>query len=606
MTRSAKVFLGLTMVLVALIGVIALSWLALYYVVSIREANALATEAYRADVAGDYDVAIAQYSAALRKPLWNQQKALLYTSRGHAYNSKRQFADAIADHTEAIRLNPQLSYAFAARGYSYLELGELDKAFVDLTESIRLDPNSDSAYYNRGLLLNRRGEFSNALMDFNEAVRCSPERADRLVARALCYLAMDDFDRALASFDGAIATEPSNAIGYLARSNFYARRGNADKQQRDYERALSLNPNARNLWIEVDGWFDNKQARVGAERRQSFQFDNLGLLSPTGRHLWSREFVTRNAGKNYHELFQEAQMAHNEGNYEDEIALWNDVVTMNLSAIQVAPAIMNRGNAYSAKGEFDKAMQDYDEAINLDPKNAGAYVNRALALARQGDFEAAMKDYAKAIALNPRQWQAYFNRAAELKDSGKLREAVADLSQVINLNPEFAGAYVNRANIYVRQSELDKAIADYNAALQRDSTLTDIYISRAKLFVRKKKYQQAVSDLQRVAQMKTKRPEAALNSLAWLRATCPEPGMRDGKEAVQLAVKACDLSEWKNWGTIDTLAAAYAETGDFDQAINYQQCVLQMVNPPTDQRKLQQRLALYREHKPYREAENED
>ena len=106
---------------------------------------------------------------------------------------------------------------------------------------------------------------------------------------------------------------------------------------------------------------------------------------------------------------------------------------MNLSAIQVAPAIMNRGNAYSAKGDFDKAMQDYNEAINLDPKNAGAYVNRALALARQGDFEAAMKDYAKAIALNPRQWQAYFNRAAELKDSGKLREAVDDLSQVMKL-----------------------------------------------------------------------------------------------------------------------------------------------------------------------------
>ncbi len=593
------------MVLVALIGVIALSWLALYYVVSIREANALATEAYRADVAGDYDVAIAQYSAALRKPLWNEQKALVYTSRGHAYNSKRQFADAIADHTEAIRLNPQLSYAFAARGYSYLELGELDKAFVDLAESIRLDPNSDSAYYNRGLLHNRRGEFSDALKDFDEAVRCSPERADRLVARGLCYFAMNDFDRALASFDGAIATEPSNPIGYVARSNFYARRGNADKQQRDYQQALSLTPNAGNLRIEVDKWFADK-AKLGAERKQSFHFDNFGLLSPTDPHFSPQQFLSRNAGKTYHQLFQEAKLAHDQGNYEDEIALWNDVVTMNLSAIQVAPAIMNRGNAYSAKGEFDKAMQDYDEAINLDPKNAGAYVNRALALARQGDFEAAMKDYAKAIALNPRQWQAYFNRAAELKDSGKLREAVADLSQVINLNPEFAGAYVNRANIYVRQSELDKAIADYNAALQRDSTLTDIYISRAKLFLRKKKYQQAVSDLQTAVQMKTKRPEAALNSLAWLRATCPEPGMRDGKEAVQLAVKACDLSEWKDWGTIDTLAAAYAETGDFDQATNYQQCVLQMVNPPTDQRKLQQRLALYREHKPYREAANED
>jgi len=605
MTRSTKVFLGLTMVLVALIGVIALSWLALYYVVSIREANALATEAYRADVAGDYDVAIAQYSAALRKPLWNQQKALLYTNRGHAYNSKRQFADAIADHTEAIRLNPRLSYAFAARGYAYVERGDLEKGLVDLTESIRLDPNSDSAYYNRGLLLNRRGEFSDALVDFDEAVRCSPERADRLVARGLCYFAMDDSDRALASFDGAIATEPSNAIGYVARSNFYARRGNADKQQRDYQQALSLSPNAGNLWMEVDKWFADK-AKISAERKPSFRFDNLGLLSPADSHLSPQQFPSRNAGKTYHQLFEEAKLAHDRGNYKDEIDLWNDVAAMNISAIQVAPAILNRGNAYAANGDLEGALRDYDEAINLNPKNAGAYVNRGLALARQGDVEGALKDYGQAITFNPQQWEAYFNRAAELRDCEKLREAIDDLNQVVKLNPEFTGAYINRASIYVRQGEFDKAIADYNTALLRDPNLADVYIARANIFVGRKKYQQAVSDLQTAVQMKTKRPEAALNSLAWLRATCPDSGMRDGKEAVQLAVKACDLSEWKNWGTIDTLAAAYAETGDFDQASNYQQCVLQMVNLPTDQHKLQQRLALYREHKPYREAAKED
>src|SRR6478672_10494919 len=317
MTRAAKVCLCVTTVLIALVGMIVLSSVALYYVVSLREANKLAFEGYLAAAAGDYDVAIAHYSAALRKPMWNQQKAFVYTSRGHAYNSKRQFIDAIADHSEAIRLNPQLSYAFAARGYAYLERGELEKAFVDLTESIRLDPNSDSAYYNRGLLLNRRGEFSDALVDFDEAVRCSPERADRLVARGLCYFAMDDSDRALASFDGAIATEPSNAIGYVARSNFYARRGNADKQQRDYERALSLNPNAGSLWMEVDKWFADK-AKISAERKPSFRFDNLGLLSPADSHLSPQQFLGRNAGKTYHQLFEEAKLAHDRGNYKDE------------------------------------------------------------------------------------------------------------------------------------------------------------------------------------------------------------------------------------------------------------------------------------------------
>jgi tetratricopeptide (TPR) repeat protein len=602
MTRSAKVFLGVAIVLVALIGVIALSSLALYYEVSVGEANALATEAYRADFAGDYDVAIAQYSAALQKPLENQQKALLHTNRGHAYNSKRQFADAIADHTEAIRINPQLSYAFAARGYSYLELGELDKAFIDLTESIRLDPNSDSAYYNRGLLLNRRGKFAEALTDFDEAVRCSPERADRLVARALCYLAMNDFDRALASFDGAIAAEPGNAIGYLARSNFYARRGNAEKQQRDYQQALGLNPNAEKLRMEVDGWFDNKQAKADAERKQSFQFDNLGLLSSTERQFSPEQMLSRNAGKTYHQLFHEAKLAHDQGNYEEEIALWNDVVAMDISAIQAAPAMMNRGSAYAADGELYKALRDYDEAIRLDPKNSGAYVNRALALARIGELEPAMNDYAKAITLNPQQWQAYFNRAAELKDCGKLREAMDDLNKVMELNPKFAGAYVNRASIYVRQGELDKAIADYNTALLRDPNLTDVYVARANIFTQKKNYQQAVRDLQAAVEMKSRRPERVLNSLAWLRATCPQAEIRNGKEAVTLALRACELSEWKDWGIIDTLAAAYAEQGDFERAIKYQKQVLKMSKSSNELEKIKEHLVLYEQHRPYREV----
>jgi tetratricopeptide (TPR) repeat protein len=591
------------MLLVALIGVVALSSLAFYHEVSIREANALATEAYRAEAAGDYDVAIAKYSAALQKPVWNQQKALLHTSRGHAYNSKRQFADAIADHTEAIRLNPLLSYAFAARGYSYLELGELDKAFVDLRESIRLDPNSDSAYYNRGLLLTRKGEFSDALMDFDEAVRCSPERADRLVARALCYFAMDDFERALASLDGAVATEPGNAIGYLARSNFYARRGNADKQQRDYQQALGLNPNAENLWMQVDGWFHNKQPTVGAERKQRFQLENLGLLSNTYGTLSPQPSLSRNAGKTYYQLFEEAKFAHSQGNYEDEIALWNDVVAMDISTIQVAPAIMNRGNAYAANGDLYKALRDYDEVIQMDPKNAGAYVNRGRALARIGELESAMSDYAKAIAANPQQWEAYFNRAAELKDAGKLCEAIDDLNKVMELNPEFAGAYVNRASIYVRQGELDNAIADYNTALFRDANLADVYIARANAFLRKKDYRHALWDLQTAVQMKIKQPERALNSLAWLRATCPEAEMRNGKEAVKLALKACELSEWKNWSIIDTLAAAYAEQGDFDRAITYQKQVLQIGKSANEFDKMKEHLALYQQHRPYREVD---
>jgi hypothetical protein len=92
------------------------------------------------------------------------------------------------------------------------------------------------------------------------------------------------------------------------------------------------------------------------------------------------------------------------------------------------------------------------------------------------------------------------------------------------------------------------------------------------------------------------------NLLAWIEATCPDPSLRDGKEAISAATKACDLTTWKEWSWIDTLAAAYAESGDFQRAIQFQEQALRTGNPPeSDQNAMQDRLALYKQSQPYRE-----
>jgi tetratricopeptide (TPR) repeat protein len=101
--------------------------------------------------------------------------------------------------------------------------------------------------------------------------------------------------------------------------------------------------------------------------------------------------------------------------------------------------------------------------------------------------------------------------------------------------------------------------------------------------------------------MKTKTPERGLNSLAWLLATCPEAKICEGKEAVELALRACELSEWRDWGMIDTLAAAYAEQGDFDRAIKYQKQVLEIGKSSNEYDKIKEHLSLYEQHRPYRE-----
>src|SRR5205814_2080283 len=92
------------------------------------------------------------------------------------------------------------------------------------------------------------------------------------------------------------------------------------------------------------------------------------------------------------------------------------------------------------------------------------------------------------------------------------------------------------------------------------------------------------------------------NLLAWISATCPDSSLRDGKEAVSAATKACELTKWKELNWIDTLAAAYAESGDFEHAIQFQERAIHTGNPlESDQKSMQHRLALYKESKPYRE-----
>jgi hypothetical protein len=92
------------------------------------------------------------------------------------------------------------------------------------------------------------------------------------------------------------------------------------------------------------------------------------------------------------------------------------------------------------------------------------------------------------------------------------------------------------------------------------------------------------------------------NSLAWMKATCSDASVRNGEEAVTAATKACELTEWKNWMFVDTLAAAHAEAGDFKRAMEFQEKAMRTGNPgESEQESMRERLSLYKQLRPFRE-----
>lgn len=194
----------------------------------------------------------------------------------------------------------------------------------------------------------------------------------------------------------------------------------------------------------------------------------------------------------------------------------------------------------------------------------------------------------------------YFNRAVELNAKKDLDRAIADYSEAIKLNPNYREAFNNRGNAWRAKKEFDNAIADYEAAIRIAPKRGLYHRNRGNVLMDKRDYEPALASFNEAIKIDANDADAA-DSAAWVMATAPDAKLRNGKRAVELATKACELTQWKNGSYVDTLAAAYAEAGDFAEAVRRQQQAL--ANPEFDQsegKNARNRLALYKAGKPNR------
>jgi tetratricopeptide (TPR) repeat protein len=257
-----------------------------------------------------------------------------------------------------------------------------------------------------------------------------------------------------------------------------------------------------------------------------------------------------------------------------------------------------RGMTYNAQKQHDKAVADFTEVINRDPRNHLAYAYRGWTRGIKGELDSAVADYNEAIRIDPNFAQAYLGRGTIWERKKADDKAFADYSEVLRLDPGNAWAHTFRGSIWVRKQDFDKAITDFSVAIQLDPDSSTPFFLRGAAWERKQDYNQAIADYAEAMRLDPKNP-GAFNNLAWMFATCPDARFRDGKRAVELARTACELTNWKELNDVDTLAAAYAEAGDFKEAVRYQEMVLR--DPRyTNQKGFQFRLELYRQGRPYR------
>jgi tetratricopeptide (TPR) repeat protein len=257
--------------------------------------------------------------------------------------------------------------------------------------------------------------------------------------------------------------------------------------------------------------------------------------------------------------------------------------------------------AYDKK-DYRHAIDHFSRVIQLDSRFPHIHRWRSACYRLLGEYDRAVSDLNEDLKLNPSRGLSYAERGDVYYLNREYDRAIGDYTKAIDLSYQLDLSYLRRAQAYVAKKDHDHALADFDKSLQFNPQIAQALVDKGQMHRERKEYDQAQASFLKAIQQFPEYPRG-YNNLAWLLATCTDPAYRNGAEAVRWAKKGNDLTSWKDPVYLDTLAAAYAEIGDFDEAVKWIKEAITHASAgrPEDLDKDQEALKLYESRKPYHE-----
>jgi tetratricopeptide (TPR) repeat protein len=254
-----------------------------------------------------------------------------------------------------------------------------------------------------------------------------------------------------------------------------------------------------------------------------------------------------------------------------QVRHWQNSITLYRHCAEVTKdndwAYLNLGAAYMLEQDYEQAITNFEKALSIEPGLIEAHYNLALVFSSQGRLDKAAEKYKNILEINPDNVFIRKELAFALLKTGKADEAVLHFVEVLRAKPDFAGTYSDAGVLLTQQGKINEAIKLYEQGLQ----------------------------------IKADWP-VVMNNLAWILATNPDAQLRKPARAVELAERACELTNYADAGFLDTLAAAYASAGQFGKAVSTIEKSLNKARIAGQEKlakQLEKRLALYRTSEPY-------
>ena len=422
-----------------------------------------------------------------------------------------------------------------------------------------------------------------ALMDLERSLKtdAAQPQAHYLIAR-LHVLPGGEKKRARQALDDAVrlaGSEPAvKAKALILRASL---REKTDERQADFDQAIKLTPHDADV-LRARGLFhlmQNKYEQAIADLNAAIELDP--------KHAES--FEARGVAYLFQKKFDQALE-----NFDKAIDL----------APESAVAYSHRARVHAIKGNTDKALTDLDKALEIAPRAASLLLLRARVLQQAKDVDKALVDVEKVLSSQPGLIEALQLRAALAAGAGDFDRAIQDLQELLKAEPDNTDLLLQLAVLYTAAKQHPKSLKTFGALLAKDPKNGSGYRGRADVYLSIGKQGEAIADYESALKFDPDN-SGVLNNLAWVLATSPDENRRDGKRAIELATKACKLTDFKQAHILSTLAASYAEAGDFDAAISWSKKAVE-AGDENLKPQLNQELSSYQGRKPWRELQSSD
>jgi tetratricopeptide (TPR) repeat protein len=232
--------------------------------------------------------------------------------------------------------------------------------------------------------------------------------------------------------------------------------GAATAQSLDRQQCPAADPD-----LSISGCTAVIQSGHETRKNLAVAFYNRGNVYLNRGNVYLHKAIEKTIEDFYHRGF-----LLNPGLYERAIEDFDQAIRLNPND---AAAFDARGIAYARRDQYDRAIEDFDQAIRLNPNDAVAFVNRGNVYAHafiSPFYDRAIEDYDQAIRLDPNDAVVFYDRGGAYLSKGQPDRAIQDFDQAIRLNPTYMGAFNNRGFAYVDKRQYDRAIQDYDQALR--------------------------------------------------------------------------------------------------------------------------------------------